>query len=97
MGDEMDGAVGGRGGRKIPNAVFEVLAQYVGRGASPADAVASPRLHTEGGLRVALEPAWRDEDADSLTKVGYTVVREASAVVSAAWPDAKHGPSVANR
>src|SRR5436853_3657830 len=50
-------ALGGRGGRKIPNSVFEVLAQYVGRGTSPADALAAPRLHTEGALRVELEAA----------------------------------------
>src|SRR5262249_11948180 len=40
-------ALGGAGGRKIPNAVFEVLLQYVGRDASLEDAIAAPRLHTE--------------------------------------------------
>ncbi len=84
-------ALGGRGGRRIPNAVFEVLAAYVGRQASLADAIAAPRLHTEGGLTVTLEPRWRDADADYLRQVGYNVTRGASAVVDAAAFDPASG------
>src|SRR5206468_8238641 len=51
-------AVGGTGGRKIPNSVFTVLTQYVGRDASITDAVATPRLHTEGDLNLTLEASW---------------------------------------
>jgi gamma-glutamyltranspeptidase/glutathione hydrolase len=82
-------ALGGRGGRKIPNAVFLVLAEFVGRGRAPDDALAAPRLHTEGGLAVELEPAWPDAEAARLKDVGYTVKRAASAVVSAVWADPK--------
>ncbi len=82
-------ALGGRGGRKIPNAVFMVLAQLVGRGAAPADAIAAPRLHTEGGLALELEAAWPDVDAARFKEMGYTVTRGTSAVVSAVWADPK--------
>jgi gamma-glutamyltranspeptidase/glutathione hydrolase len=84
-------ALGGRGGRKIPNAVFAVLAQAIGRSTSPATAVDAPRLHTEGGLRVELEPGWPEMAATRLKEVGYTVVRASSAVVSAVWRDAATG------
>jgi gamma-glutamyltranspeptidase/glutathione hydrolase len=80
-------ALGGRGGRKIPNAVLEVLAQYVGRGAAPKTAVAAPRVHTEGGLKVELEKEWPEAAAAQLQQVGYTVARAASATVSAVWRD----------
>src|SRR5205823_3627986 len=68
-------ALGGRGGRKIPNAVFAVLSEFVGRGAGLTDAMKAPRLHTEGGMGVGVEPAWAGP-ADELTKVGYAVKRE---------------------
>jgi gamma-glutamyltranspeptidase/glutathione hydrolase len=84
-------ALGGRGGRKIPNAVFTVLAHLVGRGATPPDALAAPRPHTEGGLAVGLEPTWPEADAARLKEMGYTVSRAASAVVSAVWADPKDG------
>lgn len=77
-------ALGGRGGRRIPNAVFDVLAAFVGRLAPLADAIAAPRLHTEGGLAVTLEPRWGAAHAEHLRQVGYTVTRGASAVVHAA-------------
>lgn len=81
-------AVGARGGRRIPNAVFAVLTEYVGRGASLADAVAALRLHTEGDLRLVLERGWRESDMAHLRRVGYNVEQGASATISAAGPDA---------
>ncbi len=84
-------ALGGRGGRKIPNAVFAVLARCIGQGVAPAAAVAAPRLHTEGGLRVDLEAGWPEADAARLKESGYTVVRAASATVSAVWRDPESG------
>ncbi|HEY1377619.1 MAG TPA: gamma-glutamyltransferase [Gemmataceae bacterium] len=84
-------ALGGRGGRKIPNAVFEVLARHIGRGMAPKDAIAAPRIHTEGGLAVALEKEWPESAADQLRAVGYTVTRAASATVSAVWRDPATG------
>jgi len=84
-------ALGARGGRKIPNAVFEVLAQHVGRGTSPRAALAAPRLHTEGGLKVDLEKEWPESAVKQLQTTGYTVTRATSAVVSAVWRDAPGG------
>jgi gamma-glutamyltranspeptidase/glutathione hydrolase len=80
-------ALGGAGGRRIPNAVFEVLAQFVGRGASPEDAVAAPRCHTEGGLAVVLEARAAEAERDQLRKAGYTVTTGASALIHAVARD----------
>jgi gamma-glutamyltranspeptidase / glutathione hydrolase len=84
-------AVGGRGGRRIPNALFEVLAHYVGRGTSIEEALAKPRLHTEGGLKVELEQGWPDATATKFKEAGYTMARAPSAYVSAVWAEAKSG------
>jgi gamma-glutamyltranspeptidase/glutathione hydrolase len=84
-------AVGGRGGRKIPNAVFEVLVQYLVRQAALEAAVAAPRLHTEGGLAVGLEANYPKADAAYLGKVGYTISTQASAMVSAVGFDPTSG------
>ncbi|HTK76170.1 MAG TPA: gamma-glutamyltransferase, partial [Gemmataceae bacterium] len=90
-------AVGGRGGRKIPNALFEVLAQHVGRGTSMADAIAGPRLHTEGGMRLEHEKALPEADVARFKAAGYTVVQAASAVASAVWRDDSGGYRGASR
>jgi gamma-glutamyltranspeptidase/glutathione hydrolase len=84
-------ALGGRGGRRIPNAVFEVLAGLVGRDAALEDAVAAPRLHTEGGLTVTLEAKWPEAAVEHLKNVGYTVTRGASAILDAASFDPTTG------
>jgi gamma-glutamyltranspeptidase / glutathione hydrolase len=90
-------AVGGRGGRRIPNAVFEVLARHVGRGTPMADAIAGPRLHTEGGMRLEHEKAWPESDVGRFKVAGYTVVQAPSAVVSAVWRDESGGYRGASR
>ena len=77
-------AIGGRGGRKIPNAVCEVLLQLVARGKSLTDAVAAPRMHTEGQLSAAFERSWPADAVAALKDRGYTVSTAASATVSAA-------------
>jgi gamma-glutamyltranspeptidase/glutathione hydrolase len=84
-------AFGGRGGRRIPNAVFEVLLHAVGRGRAMAEAVAALRLHTEGGMDVSVEPKWPEDEVTYLGKVGYRVKRGPSAVVSAVFRDPKSG------
>jgi gamma-glutamyltranspeptidase/glutathione hydrolase len=76
-------ALGGAGGRRIPNALFEVLIRYVGRGLSLEDAVAAPRLHTEGDLNVLVEKNWPKEQIEQWKKIGYTVKTGASARISA--------------
>lgn len=84
-------ALGGHGGRKIPNAVFDVLAQYVGRDATLADAVAAPRLHTEGGTSVTVEPSWPEAEVEHLRALGYTVTRGPSAAIEAVARDPRSG------
>jgi gamma-glutamyltranspeptidase/glutathione hydrolase len=76
-------ALGGAGGRKIPNALFEVLIRYVGRGLSLEEAVAAPRLHTEGDLNVLVEKNWPKEQVEKWKQIGYTVKTGASARISA--------------
>jgi gamma-glutamyltranspeptidase/glutathione hydrolase len=82
-------ALGARGGRRIPNAVFQVLVQYIGRGASLTDAVAAPRLHTEGDLNLTVESKWPEAEVSYLNKVGYAVKNGPSAVVDAVSFDPK--------
>lgn len=76
-------AVGARGGRRIPNAVFEVLLGLAFQQLPLADAVARPRLHTEGDPKVTLEPGYREADVAYLRRVGYTVDQGPHATVSA--------------
>jgi len=82
-------ALGGAGGRKIPNAVLEVLLGYVGRGLSLEEAVAAPRLHTEGDLHLLVEGRWPREQLDQWKKIGYTVAIGPHARVSAVSCDPK--------
>lgn len=76
-------AVGGRGGRKIPNALFEVLSQFVLFGRSLAESVAAPRLHTEGNASLVLEQRWSADEQTAFRQLGYQVTHSGSATVSA--------------
>jgi gamma-glutamyltranspeptidase/glutathione hydrolase len=77
-------ALGARGGRKIPNAVFEAVLQLIARGKTLTEAVAAPRMHTEGTLAVSFEKAWPAEQVEAMKARGYTVSTAASATISAA-------------
>jgi gamma-glutamyltranspeptidase/glutathione hydrolase len=83
--------LGAVGGRRIPNAVFNVLAQLVGREARLDDAVAAPRLHTEGDLNVVAEAAWPKPSLDRLKEAGYSVKTGAVAALNAVAFDAPSG------
>jgi gamma-glutamyltranspeptidase/glutathione hydrolase len=76
-------ALGATGGRKIPNAVLDVLPHYVGRGTSLADTVAAPRLNTQGDLVVQAEARWPAAALAPLKKFGYTVQTSGAATVQA--------------
>ena len=76
-------AAGGAGGRKIPNAMFEVLTQFVVRGVSAPDAIAAPRMHTEGDASVTFEQSWPPGEVAQLRKVGYDLKTAKSALISA--------------
>ncbi len=84
-------ALGGHGGRKIPNAIFDVLTCLVAQDATLADAVAAPRLHTEGGKAIVLEAAWPEANVEHLRGLGYTVTRGPSAGVHAIACDPQTG------
>ena len=90
-------ALGGRGGRKIVNAVAEVLARSIGAGSALDEAVAAPRLHTEGDLALQLERSWPAEDAAQLEELGYQVRTASHATVSAVWRDANAELRTASR
>jgi len=76
-------AIGGRGGRKIPNALFEALLQFVVLGRSVDEALAAPRPQADGSSTVALEKQWPAKELPELRKVGYRVETQTSAVLSA--------------
>jgi gamma-glutamyltranspeptidase/glutathione hydrolase len=63
--------------------VAEVLLQIVGRGKDLRQAVAAPRLHTEGALAVTFERAWPAGQAEALKERGYAVSTGTSATISA--------------
>jgi gamma-glutamyltranspeptidase/glutathione hydrolase len=76
-------AIGGRGGRKIPNALFEVLTQFVVLGRPLAESIAAPRMHTEGDATLEFEKAWPEDETESFRKLGYTVKTAGNATLSA--------------
>lgn len=76
-------AVGGRGGRRIPNALLEFLVAFVDDGATLADAITCPRLHTEGRLAVEFEDRWPAQDVAAAEHFGYETRVASSAVLSA--------------
>jgi gamma-glutamyltranspeptidase/glutathione hydrolase len=88
-------ALGARGGRRIPNTVFDVLTGFVGRQERIDEAVAAPRLHTEGGAQLSVEAGWPVAEVAYLRRVGYTVARGPGAVLHAVYRDPQTGEMVA--
>lgn len=84
-------AIGGRGGRKIPNALFEALTEFVALGQPMEAALAAPRLHTEGNLNLELEAKWPTNEVEALGKLGYQTKTAASATLSATAFDPRSG------
>lgn len=76
-------AAGARGGRKIPNAVLMALTHATLLDRSLDEAVAAPRVHTEGTAVVDFEPSWPADQRAALAQRGYTVKTSASATLSA--------------
>ena len=83
--------VGGAGGTRIPNSIYEVLINYVGLGMSMDEAMRVPRMETSGTLELGLEKSHSREEQDFLKKIGYKVSNTHSAYVSAVSFDAKTG------
>jgi gamma-glutamyltranspeptidase/glutathione hydrolase len=76
-------AIGGTGGRRIPNAILQVLLHFLGEGRTIDDAVQAPRIHTEGNLDLRIEPGYAKTDVDYLKKIGYTIKAPLNSFVSA--------------
>lgn len=84
-------ALGGAGGRMIPNAIFNVLALTVGRGLPLPEAIGAPRPHTDGAPLIQLEPKQFAADAAFLKKLGFRVESGGAALVSAVARDSETG------
>ncbi|MFO0868453.1 MAG: gamma-glutamyltransferase [Pirellulales bacterium] len=76
-------AVGGAGGRKIPNSLHEVLRQYVVERQPLAAALAAPRVHTEGPPNLLLSRSWPAGEVEYLQSRGYRISTGAGATMSA--------------
>ncbi|MEZ5400440.1 MAG: gamma-glutamyltransferase [Bryobacteraceae bacterium] len=77
-------AIGGTGGKKIPNAVFDVLAAHLIDGKPLGESVRAPRMNTTGGLDVSLNNRWNEPDAAAIAKLGFRVARASAATIQAA-------------
>jgi gamma-glutamyltranspeptidase/glutathione hydrolase len=84
-------ALGARGGRQIPNAVFEALTQFAGLDRSMSEAVAAPRFHTEGNENLQFEKTWPVPEVEAASRVAYNVKTGFAAVISAVSFDSKTG------
>ncbi len=83
-------AVGGRGGRQIPNGTFDVLVGIL-QGKTMPDAMEAPRMHTTGNLDLQLASTWDESEVAAFTRMGYEVRRGAGARMSAAAIDPETG------
>jgi len=84
-------ALGGAGGVRIPNAIYDVLGQFIARGMSMEDAIATPRIDCTGTLDVVAEPEISKEVLRYLKEIGFNVQTGEAARVSAVTHDAKTG------
>jgi gamma-glutamyltranspeptidase / glutathione hydrolase len=82
-------AVGAAGGRRIVNAVANVLAYRLGDNLSLEAAVKAPRVHTEGGLTLTAEAGYPGVAA--FKAAGYTVTTGAVGSLHATEREAKTG------
>lgn len=75
-------AIGGRGGRRIPNTILDFLLEYVVLGQSFREALSAPRLHTEGSRIIEHTKNWKPENINTLSEAGYMVKVGGSATLS---------------
>jgi gamma-glutamyltranspeptidase/glutathione hydrolase len=74
QGDEIVLAVGSAGSNRIRSAILQTVVRVVEQGMSPAEAVAAPRLHFEGGV-VQAEPGIDEAALARLEARGVAVAR----------------------
>lgn len=84
-------AVGGAGGRTIPNSILGFLTNYVALEKSMDEAIAAPRLHNEGNMSVEIENSWPKAEVDYLALLGYKITVGPQAYVSAVSFNPKTG------
>ncbi|OWK40151.1 gamma-glutamyltransferase [Fimbriiglobus ruber] len=84
-------ALGATGGRRIVNAVFDVLAYRFGQSLPLAEAVRAPRVHTEGDTTLSLEAGWPARVTEYLKNTGYEVKTNPGAVLNAIERDPTSG------
>ena len=84
-------ALGGRGGRRIPNAGYSVLLPFVGEDRPMAESVSAPRMHTLGNMNLTLDSPWPADAPAFFEKMGYRVSRGGVALLSAASFDPATG------
>jgi gamma-glutamyltranspeptidase/glutathione hydrolase len=75
-------AIGGAGGRKIPNSIFSVLRPWLAENVSLERALTVPRLHTEGTAAMEVTADGSVQKA-MLEQLGYTVRTAGSAALVA--------------
>lgn len=83
--------LGATGGRRIPNTLFDVLANRLGQGRTLADSVSAPRMHTEGDTQLILESGWSEEERKYLEQVGYAIKPGRGATLNAVERDPRTG------
>jgi gamma-glutamyltranspeptidase/glutathione hydrolase len=76
-------AIGAAGGRRIPNAIFQVLMHVLRDGNSLEQAVAEPRLFTNGSTTIHAERGCPETEVRYLKQIGYTVAGGEQCMVSA--------------
>ena len=76
-------AVGGRGGRRIPNALFAALLRFVSGNHSAQFAIDAPRIHTEGSMQLTLGGLWGNRETAYFNELGYQVNNSQVAYLSA--------------
>ena len=87
-------AIGGAGGRYIPNSIFDVLINYVALGRTMEEALRAPRLSSEGDMNLLAENNWPAEELEFYKSMGYqpkSVPPGALAHVSAVSFDPRNG------
>ncbi len=86
-------ALGGAGGVRIPNSIFDVLTNYVVLGQALAPAMNAPRLHCTGAVDLAVTKDWPAGDAEYLRGAGFNVKNGSAALVGAVEFDPATGES----
>lgn len=76
-------AMGGAGGRRIPNTVFSILRAAVLFNMPLTDALSTTRMHTEGTLNVSLTASTPGGDQEYLKTLGYHTTTGPAAAIAA--------------